>query len=583
MNLLYCSRSLEHTWDDMKIVKLFTDYKTLFIILIFSAVLRIWNLGSIPPGLTPDEASLGYNAYSILKTGRDEYGELFPIIFKSFGDYKPGLYVYLTIPFVALLGLSEFAVRLPSALAGVTAVWLLYKIVELLLRKQKHHPQITNHKSLASIAALLLAISPWHIHFSRGAWEANLSLTLTLAGILLFLKSLKNAKFLIHTSIFFSLTLLTYQGAKLSTTIVIITLIIVFWKEFIKIIRDNLPAVVQTTVVALIITSPILLSLFQGKTGRLEVFSILSYRRPQEQIQTIVKQGEETVGGLSYSLFHSEGLILKRSILGRWFNHFSTRFLFFEGDWQNLRHSAPNHGMLLLSDLILLIIGFIVLVRRKSRVSMFILLWLILAPLPAALSRDQVHAVRALNMVIPLTIISAIGLEEILRFIKMVKNSLLHYSYFMLLIATILGAMIYFLDSYFVHLPIHNAKYWFYGYKQAVTAITPIQNDYKYVIFQQSYDQPYIYFLFYQKYDPSKYQKQAKLTEGGVDVGLVERLDNVSFESFSWPFPTDRKNTLVVGNPVGIPLNIDQKDYKLIKEIKYPDDFETAFRIVEVK
>src|SRR3989304_6317172 len=104
----------------------------LLIILGIAIVLRLWKLGSIPPSLTSDEASLGYNAYSILKTGRDEYGQFLPIIFKSFGDYKPGLYVYSTVPFVAFFGLNEFSVRLPSAIAGVIAVWLLYKIVSSL-------------------------------------------------------------------------------------------------------------------------------------------------------------------------------------------------------------------------------------------------------------------------------------------------------------------------------------------------------------------------------------------------------------------------------------------------------------------
>jgi 4-amino-4-deoxy-L-arabinose transferase-like glycosyltransferase len=101
-----------------------------------AAFLRLWYLGVNPPHLTPDEASLGYNAYSILKTGRDEYGEILPIIFKSFGDYKPGLYVYATVPFVALFGLTEFAVRLPSAIAGVAAVWLLYLIINLMVNGQ---------------------------------------------------------------------------------------------------------------------------------------------------------------------------------------------------------------------------------------------------------------------------------------------------------------------------------------------------------------------------------------------------------------------------------------------------------------
>src|SRR3989344_1238336 len=100
----------------------------LFLILTFASILRLWNLGGNPPHLTPDEAAVGYNAYSILKTGRDEYGEFLPIIFKSFGDYKPGLYVYLTVPSVAILGLNEFAARLPSAFFGIISVFLIYEI-----------------------------------------------------------------------------------------------------------------------------------------------------------------------------------------------------------------------------------------------------------------------------------------------------------------------------------------------------------------------------------------------------------------------------------------------------------------------
>ncbi|MCH7641368.1 glycosyltransferase family 39 protein, partial [Patescibacteria group bacterium] len=348
----------------------------LFIILLIATALRLWGLGTIPPHLTPDEASLGYNAYSILKTGRDEYGELLPIIFKSFGDYKPGLYVYLTVPFVALFGLTEFAVRLPSALAGIIAVWLLYKVVLLLFAKQKNRSPITDHRSLASVASLLLAISPWHIHFSRGAWEANVSLTLTLAGIYLFLRSFKNHRFLIASSLLFSLTFLTYQGAKLSTIILLVVLTISFWKHCKKLVKENTTTVVQSTVVGLILISPILFSLFQGRTGRLEVFSVFSYRRPTEELQAFLDQGGNMVGDLTYYLYHSEKLNFERGILGRWFNHFSGRFLFFEGDWQNPRHSAPNHGMLLLVDIVLLIVGFVGLVRLKGKAQVFIFLWL---------------------------------------------------------------------------------------------------------------------------------------------------------------------------------------------------------------
>src|SRR5258708_39046069 len=96
----------------------------IFLILFVALALRTYKIDINPPGLTPDEASLGYNAYSILKTGRDEYGTILPVIFKSFGDYKPGLYVYLAVPAVATFGLNETAVRLPRVIAGVFTVYL---------------------------------------------------------------------------------------------------------------------------------------------------------------------------------------------------------------------------------------------------------------------------------------------------------------------------------------------------------------------------------------------------------------------------------------------------------------------------
>jgi 4-amino-4-deoxy-L-arabinose transferase-like glycosyltransferase len=233
-------------------------------ILVLAAVLRLWNLSNVPSHLTPDEAALGYNAYSILETGRDEYGQLFPIIFKSFGDYKPGLYIYLTVPSVAVFGLNEFAVRFPSALAGIMAVWLIYLIVRLLF---------TENKRLATISAFIMAVAPWLIHFSRGAWEANVSLTLTLAGIYFFLKSLQKPKFLILSSLSFSLTLLTYHGAKLSTGIVLLILLLLYWK---KIFSFKKIVLALSVAAGLLIPLPAVLSLFRGQIGGITAYNSLN-------------------------------------------------------------------------------------------------------------------------------------------------------------------------------------------------------------------------------------------------------------------------------------------------------------------
>lgn len=544
------------------------NYWPLIVIILLAAVLRLWKLDSIPPHLTPDEASLGYNAYSILKTGRDEYGKFLPVIFKSFGDYKPGLYVYLTAPFVATLGLTEFAVRIPSALAGIVAVLLLYFIVY----------EFFGDKKLSLIASLFLAVSPWHIYFSRGAWEVNVSLTLTLAGIYFFMKSLKRQKFFFLSAIFFALTLLTYQGAKLSTAIVLLILGVVYFK---KILSLDKKVILGSLFLGFIVSLPIIISLFQGKTGRLNVFSIFSYRRPTEYLNAQLSQGNEKIGDLTYYLFHSETLSTVKGIIGRYLNHFSARFLFFEGDWANPRHTAPYQGVLTLGDLILLILGFFALSKLGTRKeALFIWFWLILAPFPAALSRDEVHAIRSFHLVIPIILICSLGAKSLLEYRgKLAKLFLVGVSAFYLF------GYIRFLDAYFVHLPKHNSKYWEYGYKQIVETITPIQASYKKIKVQQSFAQPYIYFLFYQKYDPTKYQKQAKLIESPYgDVGQIERLDNIYFSPIDWSINRGERGVLFVADTIRIPPedSSDPNLFKLIKEIKYLNGADVAFRIIEV-
>lgn len=544
--------------------------KLLFLILVVASIIRFWNLGNNPPHLTPDEASLGYNAYSILKTARDEYGQFLPIIFKSFGDYKPGFYIYTAIPTIAIFGLNEFSTRFPSAFSGVLAVLFVYLIVQKL--------KIGSEK-LKYISSFLLAIMPWHIHFSRGAWEINLALTLSLFGIWAFLKSLEKEKFLIFSVISFSLTLITYQGAKLSTAIIVAILILLLYKKIQK--SYSIKTILISLGIGFLISIPILLSFFNGKTGRLNVFSVLSYERPKEYLQAFLDQGGESINSLNYYMYHPEWFNFARGIMGRYFNHFSGRFLFFEGDWQNPRHSPPYQGMLLIGDLLFLPIGIFCIIRKKlTKEILFFILWLILAPLPSALSRDQVHAVRSFNMLIPLTVVISFGLDDLFNFAK-VKKILSG----LLISAVYLVSFIYYLDSYFVHLPAHQSKYWEYGYKQIVQSVSEIQNNYKEIKVQQSYAQPYIYFLFYQKYDPSKYQKNANLVLNDPnDVGQIHKLDNISFTHIDWSVDRGSHGNLVVADTVKMPVgdSINEKEFKLIKEIKYLNNIDIAFRLIEI-
>ncbi len=567
--------------NGMKIKNFLVGNWLILTIMFIAASLRLCMLASVPPSLTPDEAALGYNAYSIFKTGHDEYGKLLPIIFKSFGDYKPGLYVYLTIPSVILFGLSEFSTRLPSALAGILSVFVIYLIVNKLFSKR-----------LATFSALVAATNPWLIYFSRGAWEANVSLALTLVGIYLFLKSFDKTKLLFLSSLAFALTLITYQGAKLSTSLVVLILLIVFWKEFKgNFILKNFRTTLISVFIGLVISAPIILSLFNGQIQRLGIYSVFTWPRPEAQLTPFLAEGGERVGDISYYLFHSETFNFVRVITGKWFNNFSGKFLFFEGDWANPVSSAPYQGMLLLSDIFLLPIGIFVILKRKlGKGELFFLLWLLLAPLPVALSRDEVNAVRDLNLAIPLVVVLGLGLDKIISWINLQRFSLLFYS--LISIIYILG-FTYFLDAYFVHLPAHNSNYWRYGYKELFDTIVPLEPKYKDIIVEQSFNQPYIYFLFYQAmenpqtFNPNKYQIQEKLVNSQYvgDVGFIEKLDNIQFKIVDLSALRFLHGALVGSSPQGLPpdWSPDKNNFILIREIKYLNNRDTAFKVVESK
>ena len=150
--------------------------KVLVLILLLSLGLRVWQINSFPSGLNADEAALGYNAYSLLTTGKDEHGHPWPVNLESFGDFKPAGYAYLLMPFIKVLGLNEFAVRLPSAIFGILGVLGIYLLTKSLYLTPNPPPNLGEGEPIrvgevpGLLSALLLAISPWHLHFSRGAW-----------------------------------------------------------------------------------------------------------------------------------------------------------------------------------------------------------------------------------------------------------------------------------------------------------------------------------------------------------------------------------------------------------------------------
>src|SRR3990167_4100065 len=173
------------------------------IILLVAIFLRFWHLDRVPVALFGDEMDVGYQAYSILKTGKDYYGNSFPIHFHSLAEWRTPLYLYSAVPTVAMWGISPLGVRVPAAVFGVLGIYGLYLLIKELFDNEK----------VALISALVLAVSPWHVQYSRAGFEVTELLGLLVFGILFFHKGLKNGKYLWVSGVCFSLTPLVYSTA----------------------------------------------------------------------------------------------------------------------------------------------------------------------------------------------------------------------------------------------------------------------------------------------------------------------------------------------------------------------------------
>ncbi|MFA6185070.1 MAG: phospholipid carrier-dependent glycosyltransferase [Candidatus Shapirobacteria bacterium] len=505
----------------------------LFLIIIFliAFFLRFYKVGEYPTFLW-DEASLGYNAYSIIETGKDEYGQTLPIIFKSFGDYKPGLYVYLAIPFIKIFGLTTTTTRLPSIILGSLLPILIYFLIKEINPKA--------HKT-AIFAALITVFNPYSIHFSRGAWESNvLTFELVLASFLFFKYiNKKNDKYLFWSAIIFGLTLFTYQAGKMISLFLIVILFLINFKIVNK---KNIKSLFLNFILPLLIFSaPIVYGLFFGSNAnRLKVVSLFSYPRSAQESNIIINESNQ----LDYEIFHNHTSFFGRGFLLRYFNHFSPKFLAFEGDWQNPRQSAPYIGVILYPSLIFLILGiFFALSRPKiDKINIFFLLWLLIAPIPAALTRDTVQGLRSMSFSIPLIYFISLGIYFI---VNKYKNIFLYC----LIFGAYLLSFIYYSDLYLNHMIKKSPDDFLYGYQQSMEYLVKNQNKFQNIIMSDYYGQAYIFYLFYSKYPPQSYQQQAKLIENlSGDTGKIEQIDNIKFTTPDYNSIKNQPNTLAIFN-----------------------------------
>lgn len=526
------------------------------LIIALAAILRLWQIGNVPPSPDWDEVALGYDAYSLLATGKDEYGNFLPPVLRSFDDYKPALYAYLAIPTVYAFGLNVVAVRLPSVVAGIIATAAVFYLIRELFEKDKRRDY------LALITSLLFAVSPWSIQFSRVGFEANLGLLLNILMVLFFFKGLKKPWMLSLSAIFAALSIYAYQSEKVFVPLLILALIFIYSK---KVFSLHWKQLIVPVIVGIIVVAPMLLyiSTDKGALTRLRGTSIFTYQT--ETLSNSIPKLENDRANNDYLglLLDNRRVVYAKTVLGGYLSHFDLNWLFIKGDLP--RHVAPNMGLLYLFELPFLFIGIYMLIfgKYERKTKLFVFAWFLIAPIPASITADVPHAVRTLNFLPTWQIFTAIGLLTVFVWLLSLKTKV-----FNLKIGFIIGAIIilfagfnfaYYINQYFVQLNYYDSQDWQYGYKQAVQEAQKLGGKYDKIIVSDKWpmDKSYMFFLFYTKYPPEKFQEF--WTSKSIDrIGHIA-FDKFIFRPINWEKDKDLKNVLFIANDGEIPDNVNVK------------------------
>lgn len=537
-------------------------YIILFAVVVLAFLLRIVKLSSNPPSLNWDEISHGYNAYSILKTGTDEWGMLPVFNFRAYGDYPTTLNLYLTIPFIALFGLTDFAIRLPHVLFGTLTVistfWLAYGI--------------TKQKSISLLTSLLIAVEPWTLFTSRIVLQSNLSVFLFITAAAFFVNRDFNKKYLKYSLVLLFFTLFAYHTTRIFSPVILLATLVIYKKELIK------KKYIFYSGIFIVLSLFILLNpAARARAKYLSIFDIGAINK----IETLQnKYGRIYVNKVTFAIY---------TLGSNYIEYFSPNFLFLKGGTQ-YQFSIPDTGLSYALNLPFFYLGLILLIlkvfKEKDLNYRFLLAWLLLSPIPASITNEHFAVLRATTMIPTVQIIAAMGILFVFEKIKAVhkKYYVLIYIFILIVFAT------NYLINYFSNYLVKYSQSWQYGYKEVAEYIKENDDKYAKIVITKKYGEPHEFLLFYLKYDPASYKKDKNLNRfNQSNWWWVDGFSKYYFVN-DWQVPKEgykfvqeskkivdckQAKCLFVGSPNNVP-----KEWVKIKTINFLDG-SPAFELYE--
>lgn len=525
----------------------------LIAILVVAAFLRFYRLGVNPPALTWDETAWGYNAYSLGVDAKDEFGRFLPLNYlESFGDFKPPMYAYIDVIPVKIFGLNEFATRFPSAFFGFLTVLLAYFLTKRIFWKSQ------DKEKYGLLAALILAISPWHIMLSRAAFEANVATFFLAFGVFAFLAAVQDKKwFLFLSAASFTLSLYTFNTARIVAPILALILAIGFRKELLRIKKEVILAVIIGIILVLPTAKFLLSPQADLRFKEVNIFSDTSV------IDVTNQEIKNDNGSLLSKALHNRRLAYGVLFLEHYFDNLSLNFLFIKGDG-NPKFSTQDTGEMYLWDLPFFVGGILFLFKKREAAWWIIPLWLIVGIIPAATARETPHALRIEATLPTFQILTAVGAIVFLNWMRKFGKTKLSVAY---VILSLLLAMnfLYFYHGYLAYYPQEFSGEWQYGYKDSINYVLANEKNYDQLDITTVLGRPYIYYLFYGKVNPQYFRKTAQVSRDAFGFVSVNGFSKYRFAQDLSKIKNPSKKVLYIDAPTNVPSKANiVKDFNLL-------------------
>jgi len=473
--------------------------------------LRLYRLDASPRGALIDEAHFGYIAQSLLKTGRDEHGLSWPLVFKGFGDQKLPGYAYFLLPFVAVFNLSVFSIRVPSALIGVASVIAMM----FLAKKSRFEPRDV------LLAGLIMAVSPWSFFLSRFGFESNLAVFFWILGLIGIVHitqrlSLKKSWWIVPIATGVALALTWYCYIAYRPITVILLLGLTFFVAAQR--RPQLRSIGLVWVSFLIAVLPLFHPAVRAaNSARLQQVGIFS---DEHQVVMIDESRTFCAQHLPLkvcSVVWNKGTYAIGTVTSRFFHTYSPEFLATYGEANERFLTVQGFGQFVVVLYPFFILGLIWLFTKINSWTVtegVIATGLLITPLPSILAGEpQKVRISALLPCVVLTML--LGVKQGVE----IWNSLQWSQFWKKWIgyAVVAGISLFFLTasaSYFInYYTVHTVKN-DYQYESYLRDLFPYlqQNFPESLIYVKPFfSDPTMFYAFYTNMSPQQYQRQAVL------------------------------------------------------------------------